>query len=242
MAPETVSRNPPWTRDETIVALDVLVRNGMVQLSKHGSAVAELSRVLSAAPIHGPGSRENTFRNPSGVYRKLAHLRACEHGSVPGAVPTLAEIELVTEFRGQSELLARTALEIREAWGATPQQTTPNDNGDYPEGSRKWFAHNRLERSRSLRNSILKAERQKNSALVCAACSMRTPTASVTIGDSQFEVHHRVPLAQLGSRKTRASDVAVLCANCHRLVHAAIQARKAHVSVEELAVIVIANR
>ncbi|MBM4220239.1 MAG: hypothetical protein FJ171_11595 [Gammaproteobacteria bacterium] len=40
--------------------------------------------------------------------------------------------------------------------------------------------------------------------------------------DSQLEVHHLYPLADGGERVTRIeTDVAVLCANCHRLAHSA---------------------
>lgn len=37
--------------------------------------------------------------------------------------------------------------------------------------------------------------------------------------DSQLEVHHLFPLAEGGERLTSIEDVAVLCANCHRLAH-----------------------
>jgi predicted HNH restriction endonuclease len=37
--------------------------------------------------------------------------------------------------------------------------------------------------------------------------------------DAQLDVHHLDPITE-GQRKTRLEDVAVLCANCHRLAHA----------------------
>ena len=37
--------------------------------------------------------------------------------------------------------------------------------------------------------------------------------------DSQLDVHHLHPLADGGERLTALTDVAVLCANCHRLAH-----------------------
>ena len=38
---------------------------------------------------------------------------------------------------------------------------------------------------------------------------------------SQLDVHHLRPLADGGERLTGLQDLAVLCANCHRLAHAA---------------------
>jgi len=37
--------------------------------------------------------------------------------------------------------------------------------------------------------------------------------------DSQLDVHHLHPLENGGERLTALTDVAVLCANCHRLAH-----------------------
>ena len=39
--------------------------------------------------------------------------------------------------------------------------------------------------------------------------------------DSQLDVHRLHPLADGGERLTALTDVAVLCANCHRLAHMA---------------------
>jgi len=61
--------------------------------------------------------------------------------------------------------------------------------------------------------------RLKYGSLACEACGFdfgREFTPSVEYA----EVHHVLPLADVvGSRPTRLEDLAVLCANCHRVAH-----------------------
>ena len=38
-------------------------------------------------------------------------------------------------------------------------------------------------------------------------------------GEACIEVHHTVPLAELGRRKTTLKDLKCVCANCHRILH-----------------------
>ncbi|SDY90675.1 5-methylcytosine-specific restriction enzyme A [Citreimonas salinaria] len=40
------------------------------------------------------------------------------------------------------------------------------------------------------------------------------------LGAGYIEAHHKVPVAQLkDGSKTKISDLAALCANCHRIIH-----------------------
>jgi 5-methylcytosine-specific restriction protein A len=38
-------------------------------------------------------------------------------------------------------------------------------------------------------------------------------------GREYIEVHHTLPLHASGETKTKLSDLVLLCANCHRMVH-----------------------
>ncbi|MET7850510.1 HNH endonuclease [Streptomyces avermitilis] len=39
------------------------------------------------------------------------------------------------------------------------------------------------------------------------------------LGDGYIEVHHRLPFHISGVTETRIADLALLCANCHRMCH-----------------------
>jgi 5-methylcytosine-specific restriction protein A len=45
-------RNPPWQRDELILALDLYFRHRPDTINKKHPEVAELSEILNALPIH----------------------------------------------------------------------------------------------------------------------------------------------------------------------------------------------
>ena len=68
-------------------------------------------------------------------------------------------------------------------------------------------------------------------------CKHRIP--SYTRGGKQdreaaLEAHHLVPLTEaVKERKTKAKDLALLCASCHRLLHRAIALEKRWLSVAE---------
>jgi len=68
-------RNPPWARDELILALDLYFRLMGPDKLPHGKPeVVELSRILKSLPIHTERPDLARFRNTSGVYMKLSNF------------------------------------------------------------------------------------------------------------------------------------------------------------------------
>ena len=67
--------NPKWTRDETILALDLYFDCSGIIPSGSDERVQTLSQLLRALPYHDRASRKETFRNPDGVAFKLQNLR-----------------------------------------------------------------------------------------------------------------------------------------------------------------------
>lgn len=97
-------------------------------------------------------------------------------------------------------------------WVSSPEART--------EGGEKVFVSTRYERDPKLRDEALRIH-----GLACMACGFDFAKTYGSLGVGFAEVHHVIPLADAGSRKTDpATDLSVLCANCHRMVH-----RKRHV-------------
>lgn len=68
-------RNPPWSRNELILALDLYVRNRNALPGKTSPEVAALSALLGKMG-HASGSMEDvTYRNANGVYMKMMNFR-----------------------------------------------------------------------------------------------------------------------------------------------------------------------
>lgn len=72
-------------------------------------------------------------------------------------------------------------------------------------------------RERKLRTAKLAEHRGKHASLRCEVCAF---DFDKVYGVEYAEVHHLRPLAKApGTQVTKLSDLAVLCANCHRVAH-----------------------
>ena len=84
------------------------------------------------------------------------------------------------------------------------------------EGSRSLVLHLQRERNRS----IVRQKKRGASSLDCEVCGFSFGEAYGDAAADYCEVHHLVPFSDLEpTTTTRMADLALLCANCHRVVH-----------------------
>jgi len=100
------------------------------------------------------------------------------------------------------------------------------------EGDLNLSEHYRRERSRRLRGLLL-AERQRTGTLWCDLCGTNGSHFDPPLISAIFECHHLVPLAQSGLTVTTTGELALLCANCHRVIHHAMSSLKKWIDVSE---------
>jgi hypothetical protein len=89
---------------------------------------------------------------------------------------------------------------------------------DFEEGQKTLKVHQSRERSRELRAAkILEA----GDLVHCEVCGFDFAVEYPGVGDGFIEVHHRAPLADRAPEgsKTKLEDLALVCANCHRMLH-----------------------
>jgi 5-methylcytosine-specific restriction protein A len=236
--------NPDWTREETILALAVLAGRGMKVPAKSSAEVGQLSDFLRNCPIHPPHLRNSKFRNPDGVYMKMQNLLSCElPPGRKGLITTRTDRAVWDEFVNNPKGAIETAQAIRANLKTLATLTTAEPIGsedvdsEYAEGNLTSRIHRRRERARGLRKRVLARAREGGRPLQCESCGQRERIALGPAAESEFEVHHRNPLAEAGSSpvRTRVADLALVCASCHRLVHALMRATATHVPIERLA-------
>ncbi len=88
------------------------------------------------------------------------------------------------------------------------------------EGQMKYVAHLRRERNRVVIEAKKAEALAKYNQLLCEVCNFDFGAFYGEWGEGFCEVHHKVPLAALeGKRVTRLSDLAIICSNCHRVIH-----------------------
>jgi 5-methylcytosine-specific restriction endonuclease McrA len=111
---------------------------------------------------------------------------------------------------------------IEELWVAARESEPEQSEPSATEGQQQFRAHRRRERSRFLVQKKLEQFRGDHGALHCEVCALsEVGQYPATLAARIFEVHHTLPLSSAATpRRTTLEDLAVLCANCHRAVHA----------------------
>ncbi|MBX5556693.1 HNH endonuclease [Pseudomonas aeruginosa] len=224
--------NPAWSRDELILALDLYLRHRDSLPSKHHPEVQELSQFLGKMAQSIGVSSSVSFRNPNGVYMKLGNFRRWDPDYTKegkkGLIKGNKDEEVVwSEFAGAPETLAAVVAGIRKAVAADDllghqlQGSDELEIHEAAEGKVLTRLHRLRERNRKLVEKKKKQALAKFGTLTCEACGFDFQKRYGNAGAGVIEVHHIRPLHTLEpSQKTRLDDLALLCANCHRVVHA----------------------
>ena len=126
--------------------------------------------------------------------------------------------------RNQSYVLAIIKLILGQQPNApvvddgTSEESEIDPEFDAPEGAPTVRSHRRRERSRELVRMAKAVFHQKHGRLFCQVCEF---DFGRTYGEPDFiEVHHLIPLRDLKpGHKTKLSELAMVCPNCHRMLH-----------------------
>jgi hypothetical protein len=89
---------------------------------------------------------------------------------------------------------------------------------DTTEGTRVLRHHLALERNRKLVDAKRAYTLRRRGTLACEACSFDFLAIYGERGRDFCEVHHTLPLS-VGPRVTSLRDLAIVCSNCHRMLH-----------------------
>lgn len=90
----------------------------------------------------------------------------------------------------------------------------------FAEGTEAYRLHRTLERDTALAALAKQLRLQLDHALKCEACDFDFAATYGELGAGYIEAHHTTPVSLLkGSRATKVSELALVCANCHRMLH-----------------------
>jgi 5-methylcytosine-specific restriction enzyme A len=233
--------NARWSREETVLALDLLLNcyRNKVPDKKHGEVI-ELSRILRGLRIHPQHARKPSFRNPDSIVFKLQNLRIAGGGQGGLRHISKRDRDVSAEFRHDRAGLRHLALAIRKA--AHELATSAHDPEYDPqyelaEGRLLTRLHMLRERDKSARTRVLRRVRYEHcGSLCCEGCGVgpRVRNGGAAIEEAEFEIHHLLPLSQLIGSKTMSTDLVLLCACCHRLIHALSRQAGKNVSLGNL--------
>lgn len=220
------TRNPPWSREELILALDLFFQLKPAQVSKDNSDVIALSQLLNALPLHIDRPDAARSRNPNGVSMKLLNFFRF-NPTYPGVgLERGGKLEgaIWNEFAHDRERLRSLAEAIRAELNTPPEELLdlPPVDGDFeaPEGRLLLRIHKKRERSANLVKRRKGLALQTAGVLRCEACGMVYSEKYGPLGEGYIECHHTVPVSQLRPGQTTSlKDLALVCADCHRMLH-----------------------
>lgn len=228
---EKKPRNPVWSRDELILALDLYVRTKGNPTGQDFEAVDDVSAILNKLHRIMGNATGETLRNRNGVYLKVMNFRSSdphylEQGKVGMTRGNALEAVIWQEYAGDPVKLVTDAQAIRATILAADNTALSQHPLEPPyegeEGGVVLAMHKRYERDRKLVREKLKAARAKG-PLVCEVCSFDFEATYGELGAGYIEVHHLKPVHTLKpGAKVKLSDLALLCANCHRMMHRSI--------------------
>jgi len=116
----------------------------------------------------------------------------------------------------------------------------PNSRSSFPEGKLKEKLHLLRERNSALVRQVKSAAMKQDGCLKCACCSVDFFVTYGEIGKGFIEAHHTKPLSNLhdDGEETNIKDIALVCSNCHRMLHR----RRPWLEMNELSELLSANK
>lgn len=88
------------------------------------------------------------------------------------------------------------------------------------EGRSKWVQHLTRERNPKIVNAKKSQVLKATGRLKCEICEFDFEKRYGALGRGFCEVHHKQPLSTLNQQvETKLDDLAILCSNCHRMIH-----------------------
>lgn len=226
-APQNIrKRNPAWTRDEIILALELFFRVNPLSTSERHPEIVALSQLLNRLPIHSDKPNASNFRNPNGVYMKLCNLLRFDpsyKGSGLKAGNKLEE-DVWRDFGSDRAKLKVVADALRSAATLPDELWKPASISEgiteAVEGRVLTRLHAIRERSRELVETKKQQALRRFGCLECEACRFDFERQYGKTGQGFMECHHLKPISSLAApERTRLEDLALICANCHRMIH-----------------------
>ena len=231
-----------FSSDETILLLDVYLRHcdtGNRVPGKNHQDIRELSELLRK--INNSGKQfGKRHRNPTGIARQFLRYKEID-SSLQGDLRSVGKLMKETwntyiggrgreEARKEIGLLARSirnnligtnyhAPEVHDG-AVLLESDTDYTVAEAREGRILTRLHVRRERDGKLVARKKEQVMDETGRLECEACTFDFAKRYGDRGRGFIEVHHTLPLHTLTqSSRITPADLALLCSNCHRIVH-----------------------
>ncbi|RFS23022.1 HNH endonuclease [Chitinophaga silvatica] len=227
-----MKRNPKWHEDEIILALDLYFSPDRGIIDSKNPKIIELSELLNKLPLGIDKTDEEKFRNVNGVTLKLSNFAAIDPTYKGKGMLRHSKLDrqIFEAFVHKKETLHQIAESLKnisnspslvEAISKIEEEDEEEEeyNGAI-EGKTLQKLHKVYERDPKIVKMKKKEVLKALGVLICEVCGFDFHQFYGSHGEGYIECHHRIPLANLKMVKhTKLEDLALVCANCHRMLH-----------------------
>ncbi len=223
-------RNPRWHRDEIILALDLYFDKNRGTIDTSNPKVIEVSEIINKLPLFQIRPDAEKFRNPNGVTLKLSNFLAIDPNHPGKGMQSYSKLDeaVFHEFANNKAQLHRLATEIRkvaadqrllaELHQIEDDEQTQKD--EVIEGQVLYKLHKVRERDKKIVRLKKEEAMDLYGRLYCEVCIFDFHRTYGDIGKGFIECHHTTPLAAFKAEtNTTLKDLALVCSNCHRMLH-----------------------
>jgi 5-methylcytosine-specific restriction protein A len=217
-----------WTEQELILALELYFDNPKSRTSTAIIKKSDLPNDLKKLRKALGGNDSNTFRNANGIYQKMQNFvnldpdckAMGQHGRPNGGRLTKV---IWIDYHDNLAGLKMAAQAIREdvkKQALDLLDESEDDIEEDAEGKLLMRMHKQRERSKKLVDAKKRQAFRRHGALICEICGFEFAKYYGTRGEGFIECHHTKPVNEYGyGRRTTIQELALLCANCHRMIH-----------------------
>jgi len=221
-------RNPKWERDEVILALNLYFDENRGTIESNNPKIIELSELLNRLPIHSNRPDEEKFRNPNGVTLKLGNFLALDPNYLGKGMESFSKLdeavfneyfENLIELRDVAEGIKKVTLSSDYSTNVSSIESDDIEE-NVKEGKVLYKMHKVRERDRKIITKKKAKVLSEKGKLECECCGFDFEKTYGALGSGFIECHHIVPLNKFNdSKETKLEDLALVCSNCHRMLH-----------------------
>lgn len=173
--------------------------------------------------------RPNAIQRSNGVTSYRVRAPAGQATLLPIAQRTMLVPRAVKGGIGQSNVWFADQAESRDlvdrvktliATGSSEPLPDVDGNQSADEGNPRLLVHLRRERNAAIVKAKKAAVLKATGKLCCEVCDFDFKDTYGNLGENFCEVHHIHPISKAdGITRTELKDLAVVCSNCHRIIH-----------------------
>lgn len=213
-------RNPTWSKEEIILALDLYFKLDYGQMHGTNPLIIQLSKDLRNLNIHQDIPDKAKFRSVNSVALKLANLKKSDQNFSGKGMRDGGKLEkeLWNKYHTHRDTLRKEAELIRQLYLKPKSETS---KATEPKGKYKTDFLFLYHKNRETDPLVMKVKKEmmltETEKLKCEVCGFDSLSFYGEIGNDLMEIHYNKELkTEPGLESSDMNDFVIVCSNCHK--------------------------